>query len=296
MINTALLKSVFPELDTSIDFTCDALGDLSTKSENGVFAYIAGEKYLNALRSNQDVRAIFCTQSLASEIPDGIVKLIVDDPVWYFATLRNHLALAKQYEPTRIAVSAVVATTAVIAERGVTIGENVRIYDGVVIYSGVEIGDNAVILPGAVLGSEGFEHKKTSKGIVSTIHDGRVVIGQRAEIGANNAIAKGFSYRDTIIGADTKTDSLVYIAHGVQCGERCLIASNVSINGHVNMGDDVWVGPTATISNRLTVGSRVFVALGAVVVRNVAEGERVAGNFALRYAMFKEDWIAKGGQ
>lgn len=296
MINLTTLQKVFPDITVSQNFVCEILGDLSAKSDVGVFSYIAGEKYLDALMDNHDVRAVFCTSNIASLIPNAVIKLVVDDPVWYFATLRNYLASTKQYEASCIANTAFVARTAVIAERGVKIGENVKISDGVVIYSGVEIDDNVVILPGAVLGSEGFEHKKTSKGIVSTVHDGKVIIGRGAEIGANSAIAKGFAYRDTIIGAQTKTDSLVYIAHGVQCGQRCLIASNVSINGHVLIGDDVWIGPTATISNRISIGSRAFIALGAVVVRDVAEGERVAGNFALKYSHFKDDWVAKGGQ
>ena len=121
-----------------------------------------------------------------------------------------------------------------------------------------------------------------------------MILGKNVEIGANTFVAKGFAYKNTMIGDDTKVDALVHYAHSVQSGKRCMIVANALLGGHTVLGDDVWVGPSATISNRINIGSNAFIALGAVVVRDVEAGERVAGNFALPYGVFKRDWLSKG--
>jgi acetyltransferase-like isoleucine patch superfamily enzyme len=50
----------------------------------------------------------------------------------------------------------------------------------------------------------------------------------------------------------------------------------------VTIEDDVWIGFNATILKGVTIGAGVVVAPGAVVVRNVPAGSRVAGNPARR--------------
>lgn len=53
-----------------------------------------------------------------------------------------------------------------------------------------------------------------------------MLIGAHVEIGANCTIDRG-SWRDTSIGAHTKLDNMVHIAHNVTIGENCLIAAQV---------------------------------------------------------------------
>lgn len=56
----------------------------------------------------------------------------------------------------------------------------------------VKILRQAKIRAGAIIGVDGFEHKKTTRGLLSVIHDGEVIINERAEVGPNNTIIKGF--------------------------------------------------------------------------------------------------------
>ena len=51
--------------------------------------------------------------------------------------------------------------------------------------------------------------------------------------------------------------------------------------GPVTLGSGVFVGPNASISSGVTVGSHAHITVGAVVTRDVAEGARVSGNFAI---------------
>jgi len=150
----------------------------------------------------------------------------------------------------------------------------------------VVIKSGAIIRAGAVVGVDGYEHKRTSKGILTVAHDGKAIIGENAEVGVNSNIVKGFSYRDTVVGSETKIDALVHYAHGAQCGSRCMIVASAMVAGHVTIGDDVWIGPNASISNRISIGDGAFVSLGSVVVQDVPAGTKVTGNFAIPHVRF----------
>ena len=56
------------------------------------------------------------------------------------------------------------------------------------------------------------------------------------EIGANTTIDRG-SIDDTVVGAGTKVDNLVQIAHNVRIGRACLIMAQVGIAGSVRVED-----------------------------------------------------------
>jgi acetyltransferase-like isoleucine patch superfamily enzyme len=56
----------------------------------------------------------------------------------------------------------------------------------------------------------------------------RVVIGSNVEIGANSCVDRG-SWRDTVIGDDTKIDNLVQIGHNVTVGRGCLLCGGVAL-------------------------------------------------------------------
>ena len=70
-----------------------------------------------------------------------------------------------------------------------------------------------------------------SNGIHDKIpHVGRCIIEDDVEIGANPTIDRG-SVDDTVIGAGTKIDNLVQVAHNVRIGRLCLILAQVGISG-----------------------------------------------------------------
>ena len=253
--------------------------------------FIDSQRFLPELVHNPNVTGAFCSELLAPELasarPD-VVSLVVDDPRFWFYTTQNAVAVARlaAMPPSQIHPTAVVAPNSDIAAKGVTIGARCRIEPRVVILSGVEIGDDSIVRAGSILGAEGFEHKRTSRGLLSVVHDGVVRIGARVEIGALNAISKGFAYRATTIGDDTRTDNLVHIAHGAQIGRRCLLPAACMIAGSSTVGDDVWIGPAAAVSSQVTVGAGAVVSIGAVVTRDVPAHSRVTGNFAVPHARF----------
>jgi UDP-2-acetamido-3-amino-2,3-dideoxy-glucuronate N-acetyltransferase len=102
----------------------------------------------------------------------------------------------------------------------------------------------------------------------------------------------------------------VFVDAGVEIGDRVRIQNNVSVYAGVTLGDDVFVGPSAVLTNDrfprahgrdwnvlltrigqgatiganstlvapLEIGAWATVGAGAVVTRNVAANQLVAGN------------------
>jgi UDP-3-O-[3-hydroxymyristoyl] glucosamine N-acyltransferase len=174
----------------------------------------------------------------------------------------------------------------VVIERGVSIGPGSRIEHGVVLHRGVTIGRNCTIRANSVIGGDGFGFERDESGKpVRLTHLGSVVVHDEVEIGALNTVARG-ALGDTSVGARTKTDDHVHIAHNVTVGEDCLITACAEISGSVRIGDRVWLGPNCSIMQKVTIGDDAVVGLGAVVTRSVSAGCTVTGNPAEELRLF----------
>ena len=267
--------------------TLGLIDHYSDNHEIDFITFIDDEKFIRHINENQRIKSVFITSGIWEKIKnDKIQPIICDDPRFYYYSFYNFFASANfKKEPSVIADSAIINPKANVSEYNVVIGKNTIIEPNVTILPDVEIGDNVVIRAGAVIGSEGFEHKRTKRGILSVFHDGKVIIYNEVEVGANTCIDKGFSWRNTIIGCQTKIDNLVHIGHCAHIGQRCLIAACSQI-GAVNMGDDVWVGPNANLLSSQNIGNNSFISVGSVVTRDVDDGARVTGNFAIDHKKF----------
>ncbi|MGI9273444.1 MAG: DapH/DapD/GlmU-related protein [Endozoicomonas sp.] len=284
-INNILLKKVL-NVEAEFDFECDALVGVNDQEKRRILTYCSDARYVDVINGKDNVIAVFTKDSVAGKISDDKAKIIVEDPIWSFFQLMNFLTEQINFKDSTIGKGCIIARSSSIPDKGVEIADNVIIEDNVVIFSGVKIGQGCIIKAGAVLGSDGFEKKRTSKGIISVKHDGWLIISDQVEIGVNSFVAKGFSYRHTVIEREVKIDDLVHVAHGVHIGKSTLIAANAMVSGHATIGDNVWIGPSSSISNRVTVGNNASVTIGAVVVGTVPEGETVTGNFAIQHMKF----------
>lgn len=282
-IDDALVGQVLG-LKSNKSFSATQLGWTDTARPN-TLTFLDSERYLPTLLANSNIVAAFVTAQLRSNVEQsGRAVIETDDPRYDYHALHNHLARAtKGKRATEIHPTATVHPAAYIAEWNVRIGPRIVVEPRATILEDVEIGSDCVIRAGAVLGSEGYEHKRTSRGILSVVHDGIVSIKDRVEIGANTCVDKGFRFKPTLIGNDTKVDNLVHIAHSVVLGERCMVVASAMLGGSTVFGDDVWIGPNASVSSVLRVGERASVTLGAVVTKNVEADGRVSGNFAIAH-------------
>ena len=159
---------------------------------------------------------------------------------------------------------------------GSVLGNDVRVHATAVVYPFTELGDRVTLHAGARVGREGFGFVPQANGVMRIPHPGRCILEHDVEVGANSCIDRG-SVDDTIIGAGTKIDNLVQIAHNVRIGRGCFLASHAGVAGSTRIGDGVQVGGQAGIGGHVTIGSGANLAGGAGVIGNVPAGETWSG-------------------
>lgn len=162
----------------------------------------------------------------------------------------------------------------------VSIGKGTIIYPNCVIYDNVSIGHGCIIHAGAIIGADGFGFVRDRDRYVKFPQIGTVVIEDHVEIGANTCIDRG-ALGETRIGAGTKIDNLVQVAHNVIIGKRVVIASQTGISGSTIIEDDcviggqVGMGDHATVKSGAVIGSQAGVLPGKIVREGVWWGTPV---------------------
>lgn len=161
-------------------------------------------------------------------------------------------------------------------EAGATLGDGCRVGSQATVCSGTELGDRVRLKPGARVGTPGFAFVE-SRGEHSHVpHVGGCRVEDDVEIGANSTIDRG-SIGDTVIGAGTKIDNLVQVAHNVRIGKRCIVMAQVGLAGSTVVEDDVMLAGQAGLAGHLTVGCGARVAAQAGVIGDVPAGSTVSG-------------------
>lgn len=161
--------------------------------------------------------------------------------------------------------------------RGVTIGEDSHLVSGVTLYPGTIIGARVRLHAGVRAGSDGFGYVPSGGGIQKVPHVGRCIIEDDVEVGANSTIDRG-SIADTVIGAGSKIDNLVMIAHNVRLGRMCLIAAQSGVAGSTRLGDGCMIGGQVGITGHLEIGNNVKLGAGSGVMNDIPDGEMWSGS------------------
>ncbi len=159
---------------------------------------------------------------------------------------------------------------------GVRIGERCQLYPSVTIYAGSVLGNRVTIHAGARIGSDGFGYVQSDGQHLKIPHVGRCIIEHDVEIGANTTIDRG-SIDDTVVGAGTKVDNLVQIAHNVRIGRVCLIMAQVGIAGSVRVEDGAMLLGQVGVSGHHTIGAGARLAAQAGVFGDIPAGETWSG-------------------
>jgi UDP-3-O-[3-hydroxymyristoyl] glucosamine N-acyltransferase len=162
----------------------------------------------------------------------------------------------------------------VVVGAGVRVGCDCHLYPRVVLYSGTELGDRVVVHAGAVLGSDGFGYVRdsTTGEYTQFPQQGRLIIEDDAEIGANTTIDRG-ALEETRIGRGTKLDNLVHVGHNVSIGRNVVIAAQTGVSGSSTIGDGAIIGGQVGIADHVEIGPGVI--LGAQ--SGIPSGKRIHG-------------------
>lgn len=180
--------------------------------------------------------------------------------------------------------------------QGARLGENCRLDPRVTLYAGARLGNRVVIHSGGVVGSEGFGYVYGEGRYWKFPQVGQVELGDEVELGSNTTVDRG-SLEATTIGAGTKIDNLVQVAHNVRIGRNTVIAAQTGISGSSEIGSNVVIGGQAGFGEHCRVedGAIIGGQSGVLNSKTVRAGQTVWGTPARPLAKFKQQhaWLAR---
>ena len=271
-------------------------------------------KYLDLLK-NTKAKACFLNNDHVNLLPKNCYPIIVKDPYLAFAHITNLF-----YE--KIKSNGIISKNVNIADDH-DFGKNIQINNFVSIKKNVKIEDNVIIEENCVIGSNVLIKENTHIGPNSYISDstigkncflksnlsiggrgfgfdtnqkitfehfGQVSIEDNVHIGSNTSIDRA-TFGKTIIGAGTRLDNLIQVAHNVKIGKNCVIAAQVGIAGSTMIGNNVIIGGQAGISGHLKIGNNIIIAAKSGVTKNLNDNSIVAGFPAIDLKKWKLNTI-----
>ena len=166
----------------------------------------------------------------------------------------------------------------------VKVGKNTIIYAGAKIYANTEIGEDCIIHSGCVIGSDGFGFAPQPDGSYKKIpQNGKVIIGNNVEIGANTTIDRA-TMKATIIENGVKLDNLIQIAHNVEIGENTAIAAQSGISGSTKIGKGCIIAGQVGVVGHIQIANRTMVGAQSGVSKTIKEhGGKWFGSPAIEY-------------
>ncbi len=255
--------------------------------EPGDLTFVDHPKYYNKAL-NSKATTILINKKV--DCPNGKALIFHDKPFDAF------ISLAQRYRPFIASHSAISDTatvgTGTIIQPGafignrVQIGKNCLIHANVSIYDHCVIGDDVVIHANSVIGADAYYFQRRQDGYKKFDSCGRVIIGNKVEIGALCSIDKGVT-GDTIIDEGTKMDNHCQVGHDTYIGKNCLIGSHAAIAGVTRIEDDVVLWGRVAVNKDLVIGK------GAVVLATSAIDKDISGNktyFGAPVAEVRRKW------
>ena len=284
----------------------EGVAPLQSAGANQV-SFLDNRKYITALAETR-AAAVMVHPDMLRHVPIGCVPLATSEPYLGWARVvalfhplpdlvasRHPSALV---DPTAdVHPSAEIAANVVIGRRA-SIGADTEIGVGTVIGDGVAIGrfcrigahcsishaiigDRVMTAPGVRIGQEGFGFATTMEATgpryLTVPQVGRVLIEDDVEIGANTTIDRG-SAQDTVVGAGSRIDNLVQIAHNVRLGRGCVIVAQVGISGSTVLEDFVVVAGQVGFAGHVHVGRGARIGGKAGVMGDVPAGADYVGS------------------
>lgn len=161
----------------------------------------------------------------------------------------------------------------------VRIGSDTTLHAHVSVYDRCQIGSRVSIHASSVIGSDGFGYTFVDGHHMKIPHVGHVLIEDDVEIGANTVVDRA-TLGATVIGAGTKIDNLVQIAHSVQLGKHNILCAFTGIAGSTVSGDNVIFAANVGVSDHVRIDDGVILAARAGVPpkKHLIKGNVYLGN------------------
>jgi acetyltransferase-like isoleucine patch superfamily enzyme len=144
---------------------------------------------------------------------------------------------------------------------GARAGAGTFLGNGVTVYPGVELGEDCVVLDGAVLGRIPISNGTTTRPIQSRF--GRLSIGDGTIIGANAVL-----YTDSVIGERVMIGDLASIRESCTIGERAVLGRGVMALYNCHVGAFSRIQDQAHLVGDMTIEEHVFIGMGVVTTND----------------------------
>ncbi|MEJ2042171.1 MAG: UDP-3-O-(3-hydroxymyristoyl)glucosamine N-acyltransferase [Reinekea sp.] len=281
-----------PRLHVSID----SVAPLDSATANQL-SFLSSPKYRRDL-STTGAGVVLVRAQDVIHCPATAIAIIVEDPYLAYAKVSQSFDLSPH-------VVEGIHATAIIAESA-SIGRHVRIAAHVVIGEGVVIGDyceigansviedyvivgaytrmrnnvtvahrcqigqSCVLRTGSVIGESGFGFAPKPDGWEPIAQVGRVILGDRVDIGANTTVDRG-AISDTVVADDVIIDNLVHVGHNVRLGKRTALAGQSGVAGSTEIGEGCTLGGQAGITGHVKIANNSHFTGQAMVTKGTTQ-------------------------
>ena len=173
--------------------------------------------------------------------------------------------------------------------KDVKIGARTKIHSHVVINGITEIGEDNHIFQFASIGEINQDLKYQGEPT-------KTIIGNRNRIRESVTIHRGTVQGGGItrVGDDNLFMINSHIAHDCSIGNRCIIANNGTLAGHVTLDDFVIVGGMSAIHQFAVIGAHVMLGGGSMVSQDVPPYVMAQGNHARPFGINFEGLKRRG--
>jgi UDP-3-O-[3-hydroxymyristoyl] glucosamine N-acyltransferase len=290
--------------EIAVRFGCELRGDPNIvvtsvapigDAHSGTITFLANNKLANLLANT---RASAVVLNAAAAEACAVAALVAPNPHATYARIAAWLYPAPTFTPgvhptavvdpsasidpsAGVGPYCIVAANAVVGprsflgphcilEEGARIGADSRLVARVTLCHDTSIGDRCSILPGAVIGSDGFGYANDRGAWVKVPQVGSVVIGNDVDIGANTTIDRG-AMGDTVIEDGVKLDNQIQIGHNVRIGTHTALAACVGVSGSAVIGKRCMIGGAVGIVGHLTICDDVMVTGYTMISSSITE-------------------------
>ncbi len=178
-----------------------------------------------------------------------------------------------------------------VVEPDAVVGARCRLLSGAVICSCATIGDECVVGHGAVVGGEGFGFGFGPTGAVRLRHIGRVIVGNRVDIGHHVTIDRA-RFGETRVGDDAKLDSKVHLGHNVVVGARTICAGLTGIAGSSEIGANCLLGGQTGVADHVKVADNCRFGARSGIGGNITDAGDYFGFWARPHRQALREMVA----
>ena len=293
------------ELAGDENFVIEHLCDLAEPRPDGI-CYVSNLEKVTIPAGFTIGALILPLSAKGKELPVKTHVLFADNPEWTFTLLVQYWDKQTVKYTPGIHPSAVISPSAKLGanvsvgaysviEDEAVIGDNTIIFPQVYIGKRTQIGadcilypqvvvreecilkNHVILQPGVKVGGDGFGFAFHNGKHHKIPQIGNVIIEDDVEIQANSCVDRA-KLAHTVIGANTKVDNLVQIAHNVKVGQSCIMCSQVGVAGTTTIGNGVIAAGQVGIVGHVHIGDGVQIGAQSGITGDIPAGQAYFGS------------------